>query len=285
MALVTLARKCAVVAMLSRASCALNGGSSTRTLAIGIEGLTQPVRTLEVRSPDELLHDGADLATDECDVYGACLWPSSYAVATHLVRLIDQYHTRYGCAARVVELGCGAAALPALTALAAGAEHVVAADWSELALELVERSAFEFQPERADRLHAEKLNVRSATQWTALPWSCTHLVCADMLYEEQTAHAVGACVAHAVSQGAIAVVADPGRLDGVGRDHFFQGLRSIGGDAPWCHAQLSFREEHVPKEHLQSFGASLSWCGERDATVGILSINPNDLGMKSRDGQ
>lgn len=241
----------------------------TRTLTIPIEGLVEPVQALEVLDSDALL-DCTELATDECDIYGACLWPSSYVAARALVRRLRS--STSPSSARVVEIGCGAAALPSLAALAAGAGEVVATDWSPLALRVVEDATARFQPGRADRLRAERFDVRDAERRGGLPWRCDVLVCADMLYDPQAARAVGVCAALAVAQGAAAIVCDPGRLDGAGRVHFFDGVRSVAGDAPWAR-RLAFVDESVRQEVLNGFGASLSWCGEQETAVGLVELS------------
>lgn len=262
--------QCLLLASLSRVRG--NAPPASRSLAIRIKGLAEPVRALEVENADCLL-DGEDtvLADDECDIYGACLWPSSLAIAREIVHEAADSH--------VVELGCGAAAIPSLTALAAGAKSVVATDWSPLARQLVEASVDRFQPDRAARLQTAHFDVRDAEREDfVLPGKepCTLLVCADMLYDAQTAHAVGACVAHAVSQGASALVADPGRLDGAGREHFLRGLHSVAGEeAAWLEAQphpLVFEEVGVSQEELKAAGASLSWCGSAETAVGLLRL-------------
>ena len=247
---------------------------STRTLTIHVDGLAKPVKALELACADDLLDDEAAIADDECDVYGACLWPSSYVLARALLR--EPATTLK----HVVELGCGAAALPSLSALAAGASSVVATDWAPLARELASASAYQFQPKAAERLQTTHFDVRDALRDDfVLPWSpCTHLVCADMLYDARAARAVGACVAHAVLQGATALVADPGRLDGQGREHFCRGVQSVaGGDATWAQREhLVFDEEAIAHADLQSFGASLSWCGQQETAVGVLRLSAHD---------
>ena len=242
--------------------------TGTKVLAVALPGLSSPVHALEVAEPDELLDEGP-LADDECDVYGACLWPSSYVLARALVDMLQGSRE-----AHVVELGCGAAALPSLTALAVGA-RVVATDWSPLALELAYDSACRYQPSRADAMQTVRFDVRDAERsGFSLPWPCTHLVCADMLYDERAAHAVGMCVAHAVSQGATAIVGDPGRMNGAGREHFVRGLRSVAGDASWMPDRVEFIDEAITQAELHGFGASLSWCGDQETSVGVLRLEP-----------
>eukprot|EP00966_Prymnesium_polylepis_P157187 3632553-Prymnesium_polylepis.1 len=214
-------RSCLVLGTLVARVAAVS--TATRSIAVRLPGLDHPVQTLEVLDPDELL-ESQPLADDDCDVYGACLWPSSFIVARNLVRHLVSSDAP---APRVVELGCGAAALPSLAALAAGAERVVATDWSPLALSLAADAAKSYQPTRVHRLDTRRFDVKDP-EWAF--GRCDFIVCSDMLYEEQAACAVGACVAKAVRDGATAIVADPGRLGGSGRVHFLAGLSSELGD-------------------------------------------------------
>ena len=264
-------RKLFCLLLLPSCRCLQAPARATRSLAVHLDGLDAPVRALEVHDPDVLLDTTEELATSSGDIYGACLWPSSYVVARELVHDLSQFDEP----AHIVELGCGAAALPSLAGLTAGAHSVVSCDWSELALEVVRESVERFHPRRSARVQTTRFDVRDAElasfTWT---WPCTHIVCADMLYEPSAAHAVGACVAHAVSQGASALVADPGRLDGAGRAHFLLGLRSVDPDASWLPEDdaAAFVEQPVSQAALQRFGASLSWCGEKENTVGVLRL-------------
>lgn len=247
--------------------------------------LKSPVSVLEAADPDSLVLDGHALANDDCDVYGAMLWPSSYAVASSLVADLQSSDA---ARTRVVELGCGPG-LPSLAALAAGAGEVIACDWSPLALELVERAAHEHQPSRAHRLRVEHVNVKDPSQ--ALPWEAddgtarfgrTVLICADMLYEAETARAVARCVASLLTQpGTMAVVADPGRMAGQGRQHLLRELQRASGQAAWASA-ARFVDEPIAQAELRSFGASLSWCGESETSVGLLTCARPPDGVRGR---
>ena len=116
------------------------------------------------------------------DIYSAQLWPAAFAAATALLS-----HLAEGPGS-IVELGCGPG-MPSLAALAAGAPHVLATDWSPLALALVVHTATQFQSERVDRLSTAKFDVFDTEALLPPGWS--YLVATDMLYESPTALALG----------------------------------------------------------------------------------------------
>ena len=238
-------------------------------ISITLKGLSGPVHVYEAADPDRLLLEH-ERASGESDVYGACLWPSSYVAARNVVEEVGR---RCGTErVRVVEIGCGPG-LPSLAALAAGANEVLACDWSPLALDLVACAALDHQALRAPRLRTERSNVLSDAP---MPWEpCdpqTVLVCADLLYEAATARAVGRCVARAVSEGATCIVADPGRINGKGRELLLQEMRTSSGDAEWS-GTLRFVVEPISQADLQRCGASLSWCGRQEDSVGLLRVS------------
>ncbi len=249
---------------------------STRPITVSFASLKTPVVILEAADPDMLLVDDDTLASEECDVYGATMWPSSYAAASVLSNLLKYDAKR----TRVIELGCGPG-LPALTALAAGAGEVIALDWSPTALALVLDAAHQYQPQRAHRLSVQQVNVRDPSQ--RMPWdgdgdgasaqfSRTLLVCADMLYQADTAKAVARCVASCLNcPDAMALLADPGRLGGQGREILLRELRQASGHAGWAEA-ADFVDKPIAQADLREFGASLSWCGKSEVSVGVLTV-------------
>lgn len=238
-------------------------------ISITLKGLSGPVHVYEAADPDRLLLEH-ERASGESDVYGACLWPSSYVAARNVVEEVGR---RCGTErVRVVELGCGPG-LPSLAALAAGANEVLACDWSPLALDLVACAALDHQALRASCLRTERSNLLSDAP---MPWEpCdpqTVLVCADLLYEAATARAVGRCVARAVSEGATCIVADPGRMNGKGRELLLQEMHTSSGDAEWSRT-LRFLVEPISQADLRRCGASLSWCGRQEDSVGLLRVS------------
>ena len=102
----------------------------------------------------------------------------------------------------------------------------------------------------------------------ALPWArCDVLVFADMLYDVRTANALGRCAARAISQyGAAVIVAEPGRFEGAGREHFFRGFSSVGGPDGG-----SFEKQPIDRAALRDLGASLSWSHEDEKFVWLFS--------------
>jgi predicted nicotinamide N-methyase len=123
-------------------------------------------------SAEELI-DEAAFDEEEFLPYWAELWPSGLALAQHVARLEP-------AGLRVLELGCGLG-LPALAAAARGAE-VLATDWAEDAIELVQRNA-----------EHNGLFLRAArVRWSdpepllrAAPWDL--VLGADLLYEARNA--------------------------------------------------------------------------------------------------
>ena len=91
---------------------------------------------------------------------------------------------------------------------------------------------------------------------------CDVLVCADMLYDVKTAEAVGRCAARASQDGAAVVVAEPGRFEGKGREHFFRGFHAAGGRSGG-----RFEKEPISRAALRGLGASLSWSHEDERFV------------------
>eukprot|EP00967_Tisochrysis_lutea_P065747 scaffold85563_cov26-Tisochrysis_lutea.AAC.1 len=194
-------------------------------------------------SPDELIQIAIE--NEEFDIYSAQVWPSSVAAATVLLRALA---ARTG---HVCELGCGPA-LPSLAALAAGAERVVATDWSEYALGLAQHAS-SLQLGECGRAPSAfttaKVDVFDP-EWP-LPVADYYVV-ADMLYEADLASAVGRRLTPVLMEGATAIVADPFRLAGRGRAAFLEGLQEEGHRRRWTKvddvvAKSRFVDETLPK--------------------------------------
>ena len=175
--------------------------------------LSEPVSLFEAADPDEMIKRALE---GEDDVYCAQVWPSAFAATFSLLRELVPG------SASVIELGCGPG-LPSLAALAAGAPQVTATDWSPLALALTEHAANSFQPGRAERLDALRLDIFSDAACHVMSESEV-LVAADLLYDEATAEALGRRAVQHVQSGGRAIIADPGRPGG--RAAFARGVRS-----------------------------------------------------------
>jgi predicted nicotinamide N-methyase len=144
-------------------------------------------------SADELI-DEAAFDEEEFLPYWAELWPSGLALARHVAT-----HELRGL--RVLELGCGLG-LPALAAASGGAD-VLATDWAEDAIALLQRNA-----ERNEVL----LRV-ARVRWSepelllrAAPWDL--VLGADLLYEARNAEQLAELLP---GLGGDVLLAEPGR--------------------------------------------------------------------------
>jgi predicted nicotinamide N-methyase len=144
-------------------------------------------------SADELIDESA-FDEEEFLPYWAELWPSGLALARHVA-------TRELGGLRVLELGCGLG-LPALAAARRGAD-VLATDWAEDAIELLQRNA-----------ERNGLFLRvSRVRWSepepllrAAPWDL--VLGADLLYEARNAEQLAELLP---DLGGEALLAEPGR--------------------------------------------------------------------------
>jgi predicted nicotinamide N-methyase len=144
-------------------------------------------------SAEELI-DEAAFDEDEFLPYWAELWPSGVALARHVAALeLD--------GRRVLELGCGLG-LPSLAA-ALGGSHVLATDWADDAIELLNRNA--------ERNGVSLLTAR--VRWgepepllRAAPWDL--VLGADLLYEGRNAEQLAELLP---LLGADVLLAEPGR--------------------------------------------------------------------------
>jgi predicted nicotinamide N-methyase len=144
-------------------------------------------------SADELI-DEATFDEEEFLPYWAELWPSGLALARHVA-------ARELRGLRVLELGCGLG-LPALAAALRGAE-VLATDWAEDAIELLQRNA------ERNGVFLRVARVR----WSepepllrAAPWDL--VLGADLLYEARNADQLAELIPQL---GGEVLLAEPGR--------------------------------------------------------------------------
>jgi predicted nicotinamide N-methyase len=160
----------------------------------GVE-LAPGLRLSILRPPvAEELIDEAAFDEEEFLPYWAELWPSGLALARHVAGLELGGRT-------VLELGCGLG-LPALAAALRGAE-VLATDWAEEAIELLqqnaERNGVFLRAGRVRWSEPEPL-LRAA------PWDL--VLGADLLYEARNAEQLAALLPEL---GAETLLAEPGR--------------------------------------------------------------------------
>ena len=174
-------------------------------LAVGgvlLDGTRLPVAEVSMANVDSVLEDC--IAAGEEDPFGCQVWPSAFAAARALVDV-------GASGKRVVELGCGPG-LPSIAACAAGARDVLATDMSELALDLVRRSAEALREgggmDGDCAFAARPFDVGSGEP---LPAGDVY-VAADLLYDVGTARALGRHCRQALDRGA-AVLMPQAQLD------------------------------------------------------------------------
>jgi predicted nicotinamide N-methyase len=144
-------------------------------------------------SPEELI-DEASFDEEEFLPYWAELWPSGLALARNVA-------ARGLAGLRILELGCGLG-LPSLAAASRGAE-VLATDWAEDAIELLQQNA------QRNGVFLRVARVR----WSepepllrAAPWDL--VLGADLLYEARNAEQLAALLPRLGSE---VLLAEPGR--------------------------------------------------------------------------
>jgi predicted nicotinamide N-methyase len=145
-----------------------------------------------LRPPDaEALIDEREFEVEEYLPYWAELWPAGLALAEALPGDLR--------GARVLELGCGLG-IPSLVAAARGAQ-VLATDWSQDALDLLEANA------ARNGLELEVARVRwDEPQRLRRPWAL--VLAADVLYEHRN---VPQLLALLDALEAEVLLAEPGR--------------------------------------------------------------------------
>ena len=152
-------------------------------------------------SSDELISE-EDYLRDERLPYWAEPWPSSFALARHL--LDDDSILGAGQGRRVLELGCGAG-LVAVAATLAGFE-VTASDYYDDALRFARLNVWRATKTLIDVLHLD---------WRALPELMPRyevVIASDVLYERPYAEIVATTLARTLAPTGVAIVADPGRM-------------------------------------------------------------------------
>jgi predicted nicotinamide N-methyase len=159
------------------------------------------VTLLHPASSEELISED-DFLRDERLPYWAEPWPSSFALARHLVA--DDSVLGPGAGRTALELGCGAG-LVAIAATLAGLA-VTASDYYEDAVRFARVNVWHAARTRIDVMHLD---------WRALPELLPRydvVIASDVLYERPYAPLVAQVIARTLSPGGVALVADPGRL-------------------------------------------------------------------------
>lgn len=150
---------------------------------------------------DELISE-EDYLRDERLPYWAEPWPSSFALARHLV----SSDSVLGAAAnrRLLELGCGAGLVAAAATLAGF--DVTASDYYEDALRFARVNTWQATNRAIETLLLD---------WRALPELMPRydvVIASDVLYERPYAELVAKTLARTLADGGVAIVADPGRM-------------------------------------------------------------------------
>jgi predicted nicotinamide N-methyase len=155
------------------------------------------LQVLRPRDADALLDEDA-FEHEEFLPYWATVWPSGVALARALAG-------RALGGARVLELGCGGAALPSIVAALGGA-RVLATDHSSDAVALTERNAARngASLDTAVCSWADPLPAVSDAPWNLV-------LAADVLYERRNAEMLLRLLPTLVGRRGSVLIADPGR--------------------------------------------------------------------------
>jgi predicted nicotinamide N-methyase len=204
------------------------------------------------------------------DTLGLHAWPSGFVAAERMLDMLPDKQKRDDYT--VLELGCGTG-IPSLAAHASGV-GVIATD---LDVDIISRSLGEQQQllKCKNEYQCRKLDLlnKSACEELIQKTKPNLIIAADCLYDVKLAKAVGQTMGMAADRyGCTILVADPGRLDGRGRELFLDGFfdeLSTANDA-WREIK-GFEEVDMPQEALKASGASLSWCGVFEKRVGIFT--------------
>ena len=162
---------------------------------------TTTVSLAHPASSDELISED-DYLKDERLPYWAEPWPSSFALARHLVSSDSLLGA--GGGRRMLELGCGAG-LVAIAATVAGFS-VTASDYYEDALRFARVNVWRATHRSIEILHLD---------WRALPELMPRydvVIASDVLYERPYAELVAKTLARTLAPDGVAIVADPGRM-------------------------------------------------------------------------
>lgn len=153
------------------------------------------------------------------DPYGSVLWPAAYAVAAKIVE--DPSYKLSLPNMTIVELGTGTG-LVSLALSLAGAKSVIATDYEDIPLRLLEYAANHLNDEEG-RIQYQLLDMRD--YGSPLP-KADLVVAADIMYEPKTGVAMAKRAVEAMKAGARVLVGDsPGRP---GRQAFLEELKRLG---------------------------------------------------------
>ena len=201
------------------------------------------------------------------DTIGLHAWPSGFVAAKRMLDMLpDDERNEY----KVLELGCGTG-IPSLAAFNAGANVIC----TDLDVHIISQSFREQRFVNGNTFECMKLDLLDKDECEKLIQDTAPnlIIAADCLYDATLAKAVGEIMGKAVDRhGCHALVADPGRLKGEGRELFLDGFfAEFSNNSEMWREIMGFEEVDMPQEVLRQSGASLSWCGEAETEVGIFS--------------
>jgi predicted nicotinamide N-methyase len=203
------------------------------------------------------------------DTLGLQAWPSGFVAARIMLDMLPDHRGDF----TVLELGCGTG-VPSLAAYKAGANAVA----TDLDVNIVSRSFNEQSSHGGNGYKCIELNLldEKACEKIISYTRPNLVIAADCLYDATLANAVGQIMsASAGKYGCNILVADPGRLDGRGRELF---LDSFLSDTDFgSREKYGFEDVDMPQELLRKSGASLSWCGVLETKVGIFTWLNSDI--------
>lgn len=155
------------------------------------------------------------------DPYGTVLWPAAYAVAAKI--LTESSYRTMLPNLTFLELGAGTG-LVSLALSLAGAKEIIATDYEDYPLRLLEYAATNLNPINAKN-HPIKYQLLDMRDYnTPLP-PADVVVAADIMYEPKTGRAMAHRAVEALKRGSKVLVGDsPGRA---GRTAFLQELERL----------------------------------------------------------
>ena len=168
------------------------------------------------------------------DPYGAVLWPAASAVSNHLLtKVIKENPSKSLEGLTILELGTGTG-LCALAAALGGASKVIATDYEQVPLNLLEFAAKNINNSGLNIEESEDRGVRLARIQTKLFDICDHdtplpeadiVIAADIMYEPMTGIAAAIRTVEALKAGARVIIGcSPGRP---GRPHYTSKLKEL----------------------------------------------------------
>jgi predicted nicotinamide N-methyase len=219
------------------------------------------------------------------DIYGAVLWPASLAIASHLLTAVNIQDLT------VLELGAGTG-LVSMAACAGGARHVLATDYEEIPLQLLQYAAANLNPNIAFSSGDSNSNNDSERRSsngggngvvlecklldmcdtnTVLPYA-DWVVAADIMYEPATGRAMAVRALEALQNGSRVLIGDsPGRA---GRPAFLQELERLGVKGAAFVDTVGSTVTGERHELICGKGSTTNSQEPQELTVAIMELDP-----------